>query len=148
MENCKKRQCSISDLTVLVVDGDEQNLEEMCDILRFLGIVHILCSPDAESALCWLDHEKDIDIIITSNVLPNMDGFLFVHHARVLFPSKPIIMYSNSKKPTSHLTALNIGATDYIDKNENFKKNVINKLPFWIGVTQQQIKLEGSCCGR
>lgn len=137
--------CEISELVVMVVDSDEDSLTEMCDILTSLGLKRLLCAPDAESALYWLQPEKngDIDIILSSNVLSGMDGFLFVNKARAMCPNKQIIMYSNCKKPTAYLAALNIGATDYIDKDENFRSNVHSKLPFWIDITQRQVKLEG-----
>lgn len=140
--------CKLSELAVLVVDSDEESLQEVCDILRALGLVRLVCANDAKSALEWFEPEcsKDIDVIMTHNKLSDMDGFVFVHKARDLCPMKQIIMYSTSKKPTAYLTALNVGATEYIDRNDSFVSNVFKKLPFWLDVAQRQFQLMRPCC--
>lgn len=142
--------CTTKELTVLVVDSNSKSLKEMCDILRDLGLERIICSEDAESALFWLqpDQNDDVDIILTSNTLSGMDGFKFVHQARELCPNKQILMYSNSRKPTAYLLALNIGATDYVDKDHNFKENLQKKLPFWMGIAKAQVRLKENHCVR
>ena len=136
----------ISELTVLVVDGNQDSLHEMCDIVELIGLKRILCAPDAESALAWLVEAdgRNIDLILVNHELPHMDGMLFIGKARSLCPTKQIILYSNSKKPTAYMMALNIGATDFIDRDKNFRANVLNKLPFWIEITQRQASIEGA----
>lgn len=141
--------CEVSELTVLVVDSDDDSLHEVCDILKEAGLTRLLCAPDAESALLWLTPDKysDIDIIMVSNKVRQMNPLLFIHHARALCPDKQILMYSNCRKPTAHLAALTVGATDYLDKDDNFRETALEKLSYWISVTQTQVKIRGCGCG-
>jgi DNA-binding response OmpR family regulator len=142
--------CTTKELAVLVVDSDEDSLKEMCDILKGFGLNRMICASNAEEALEWLNPEqKDhIDIIVTNNELSGMNGFTFIHQARELCPDKQILMYSNCKKPTAYLLALNIGATDYVDKDHNFKKNINKRLPFWLGIATAQVQIKENHCVR
>ncbi len=142
--------CEIFELTFLIVDSDPRSLQEMCDLVRSLGAERLLCAEDAESALSWLLPEEngDIDVIMTNNKLSGMNGFLFINKARTLCPDKQILMYSNCTKPTAYLLALTVGATDYIDKDNNFAQNVREKLPQWIGVAQEQCRIEENYRGK
>ncbi|MES0371362.1 MAG: response regulator [Mariprofundaceae bacterium] len=89
-------------LSVLLVDDDEDVRSTMNEILISHGY-EVLDATDGIQALdMWHKHEKDIDAIIMDIVMPNMDGLDVARSIRETGSSVPICMmtgYSNQNIP-------------------------------------------------
>ena len=97
---------------VLLVNDDEDALFLLGrSVSRALPDAEIACLRDAVGALRYFE-KHDVDLIVTDNTMPNMDGLTFVKAVRTHDQQIPVLMVTNS----SHLAqeAARAGVTQYL----------------------------------
>ena len=104
-------------LKALVVDDYDMMRQQLCQILRHLGlsIVEARNGVEAMDALCA---NNDTDIIFTDIVMPVMDGFELCEELRKSsdYINLPIVVLSTHCDTNYIIKALHQGADDYIPK--------------------------------
>jgi signal transduction histidine kinase len=80
--------------TILVVEDDEDVRIYTVDMLRELGY-RVLHAPDGVAALRMIEREeREIDLLFTDVVMPNMSGRALADHARALQPDLKVLYTS------------------------------------------------------
>ena len=93
------------DETVLFVDDDRLILESSKDLLASRGIA-ILTANNAEEALT-LFHQREIEVVVSDNYMPGMNGLEFLSRLRELSPDTVKILMSAYADLASALAAIN-----------------------------------------
>lgn len=78
--------------TVLIVDDVAITQELLYELLSGYNYNPIICSSAAEALVILRDNP--VDIIITDQVMPSMDGWDLLRRVRNEWPSLPILLYS------------------------------------------------------
>nr|WP_238482172.1 ATP-binding protein [Dyella acidiphila] len=78
---------------VLVVDDDAQNREMLCDLLDGFGFESV-AAADGEQALALLG-EQAVNLVVTDQVMPGMDGWELLRHVRQAYSGLPVLLYSS-----------------------------------------------------
>jgi PAS domain S-box-containing protein len=79
--------------TILVVDDDPLIAMTMVAVLDDIGH-RTIEAHSAHDALCALEHQSDIDLMITDYAMPNMNGLELVDEVRARMPNLPVILAS------------------------------------------------------
>jgi CheY-like chemotaxis protein len=66
----------LSNLSILVVDDDDDSLELVTTFLKACG-ANVVFARTAVAALAYLEMTPNIDVVITDIVMPQMDGVEF-----------------------------------------------------------------------
>jgi PAS domain S-box-containing protein len=100
--------------TVLVVDDDDRERTHLAGLIRACGY-DILTVGDGEEAVAALS-TASIDIVFTALNLPRLDGYGLIRwmHSREL--PQPVLVLSTPAAPDKALSALRIGAYDYVSQ--------------------------------
>ena len=66
-------------------------------------------------------YHKELSVILTDVVMPNMDGYELLHHVResAELSQLPVIMVTGAEDEESRVKALMLGANDFIQKPIN-----------------------------
>ena len=109
------------DETILVVEDENDLLETIKEHLASLGYkVH--AATDAESALCLLDGDNDIDLLFSDIVMPGgINGFELADRATGMKPSLKVLMASG-------LTNMDALSRSGVHITEKEKKHLISEL--------------------
>lgn len=103
---------------VLLVD-DERNVVEA--LLRLVRMLRLPCEAEAamstEDALARV-RQGDIDVVVSDVNMPNADGMTLLRQIRSepALCHIPVIMLTGSLEPETKRSALELGATDFINK--------------------------------
>jgi len=98
---------------VLILDDVPAFLREMGSVLR-PAFVPSLCSSPLR-AIRQL-RRGDVDLLLTTLVMKEMDGFEVIRRVRSFQPDLPILMVTGFGNESTSVEALRLGATDYLDK--------------------------------
>jgi CheY-like chemotaxis protein len=107
-----------SELTVLIVNDSKLEISILKKSLYSLG-VKIIEADDGDTALKIVkDKMQQLDLIITDNEMPRMNGDLFIKGVTFVLKltDTPIIMLSSDTTKDAVLNFFKVGATDYISK--------------------------------
>ena len=99
---------------ILIVDDDQQVLRAIRKILEKKGY-ETITFEDPESALEYLKTEP-VHLIITDLHIPGMDGIQFLRQAKQIRRSVPIIFSTGFASIDTAVTAMQLGAFDYLKK--------------------------------
>lgn len=77
---------------ILVADDVEQNLEALGDLLGGYGF-EVVTAAGGEEALAQL-REQSVDLLITDQMMPGMDGWALLGQVRAGWPKLPVMLYS------------------------------------------------------
>ena len=99
---------------VLVVDDEVVVLTVLREILRRSGY-RVTTAASAEEAI-ELMHKRSFDLVLTDKNLPGASGLEVLRVARSLNPPPAVVMITAYSSYDSAVTALDIGAQDYIEK--------------------------------
>ena len=91
--------------TVLFVDDNRLVLESSKDLLTSRGIT-ILTANNAEEALA-LFHQQEIEVVVSDNYMPGMNGLEFLSSLREISPDTVKILMSAHADLASALAAIN-----------------------------------------
>jgi two-component system, NtrC family, response regulator AtoC len=101
--------------TVLVVDVDAVPRASLCDYLATAGY-GVRTAPSGEEALAVLRDSHDVDAVLLDLVMPDMDGFEFLRRHRQADGRAAVVVLSGVAGTGSVVTAMKLGATDYLLK--------------------------------
>lgn len=114
----------ISKKTILIVEDNAINRMMLCAILT--SNYRVLEAENGQEALKVLEkHYNEISLILLDIVMPVMDGYAFLSKFREnpVFSSIPVIVTTQSSGEAEEVTALSLGATDFVAKP--YKRQVI-----------------------
>jgi len=110
--------------TILIVD-DELSMREFLSILLEKDGYSALAAANGKEALRLLDGEK-VDLIISDIRMPTMNGLDLLAAAKKIDSNLPVVMITAYASPEDAVSAMKIGAYDYITKP--FKLDEIRKV--------------------
>jgi DNA-binding NtrC family response regulator len=99
---------------VLVVDDEVVVLTVLRELLRRSGY-RVTTAASAEEAIDLM-HKRAFDLVLTDKNLPGASGLEVLRVARTLEPPPAVVMITAYSSYDSAVTALDIGAQDYIEK--------------------------------
>ncbi|MCQ4331535.1 hybrid sensor histidine kinase/response regulator [Stutzerimonas stutzeri] len=77
---------------VLLVDDVEQNVEWLADLLGGYGFEISTATSAAQAIACLSD--DPVDLIVTDQMMPDLDGWEFLRQVRSAWPKVPVVLYS------------------------------------------------------
>ncbi len=98
---------------VLVVDDVPANIEILVEALG--DIAEILFATRGEDAL-HIAAAASPDLILLDIMMPGMDGIELLRKIKEAWPQIPVIMLSVVGKAGTIVEAMNLGASDYLNK--------------------------------
>jgi putative two-component system response regulator len=104
-------------VTILLIDDSRTNLAVYQTILRQLSGAVCVPYESPENALAWAS-ENEPDLVLVDFQMPGIDGHEFIRRFRLL-PGRgltPIVMITASQEKSVRHTALELGATDFLNK--------------------------------
>lgn len=104
--------------TILVVD-DESNMRNVLKILFEANGYATLSAADGQEGLDVFDKNPSIDLVISDLKMPEMDGIEFLAEIKLRNPSIPFILVSAFGTIERAVSAMKLGATDFITKPFN-----------------------------
>ena len=106
-------------MKILVVDDDKMMLETIAHSLKADGY-EIITAADGVKALEIIE-EKELNLIISDIMMPNMSGLGLLSIMKQFYYNRiPVILISSLDKGEIILSALGMGAEDFIVKPLNF----------------------------
>ena len=100
--------------TVLMVDDNPADLDQMADILTGAGY-STLTQPDGIHILDFIGEHKP-DIIMLDLVMPTYNGIEILREVKREYPQIPVIMCSGAGLEQVVALAMRVGASGYIVK--------------------------------
>lgn len=98
---------------LLIVDDDPQLLESLRIVFEVIYDVSI--SLSAEEAAVLLE-QQEVDVMLLDVILSGVNGVEFLRTVRERHPHLPVVMISGVSSIRPVMTALELGASDYIRK--------------------------------
>lgn len=114
MLSTQKLKDICQDLTVLIVDDEDDAREQLVNILNIL-FPEVLSAANGEDALT-LYKEHKVDLIITDLTMPKMDGFTLIDAVYEIDPKQRIIVMSAHTESNITVKAIKLGVDGYILK--------------------------------
>ena len=104
-------------MRILIVDDEPANVALLEDMLSEQGYTHLKSTTDSREVLA-LCSEFDPDLVLLDLFMPHVDGFAILEALRgdrtEVF--LPIIVLTADVNEETKLRALNLGATDFLNK--------------------------------
>ncbi len=101
---------------LMVVDDEEGVLDTCRDI--FKDTYEVVLKQSATDALAHLT-ENNVDLILLDLKMPNLDGMEMLKRIQLMDDPPPVIMLTATQTAKSAVTAMKLGAFDYITKPFN-----------------------------
>jgi DNA-binding NtrC family response regulator len=101
--------------TLLLVDDELENLRTLGEILNRFGY-KVIEMPDAQSALTVIQEGVTVDLVITDNRMPGMDGLEFLVRLKQILPVVPVVMLTGYGAVETYLKSLSLGVFEYVNK--------------------------------
>ncbi|MES2155069.1 MAG: response regulator [bacterium] len=111
--------------TILLVDDDPTFLQDLRDLLlTYMPNTHVLTAQSGVEALAIL-RSKSVDLIISDQNMPEMDGLHFLDAARTHHPDVPRIMMTGYPVFETAMGALNQARVgEFIPKPPNPERTI------------------------
>ena len=107
-------------LQILVVEDDLNIRRLMCEYLRNSGYVPIEAGNGVQAI--HILEDREVDMLITDIMMPDMDGFELTEQVRTMFATIPVLIVTAKEDFEDKRTGFLSGADDYmvkpIDMNE------------------------------
>ncbi|MBU0519763.1 response regulator, partial [bacterium] len=102
--------------TVIVVDDEEIVLTSIESFLSLESDYNVVTFTSAKSALDYIG-QKDVDLVISDYLMPEMDGISFLAEVRILRPEIPRVILTGYADKENAIKAINeVGLFQYIEK--------------------------------
>jgi DNA-binding NtrC family response regulator len=101
--------------SILLIDDEISFLRSLRRLLWDEGYTNVEIEPDPVSSLSIL-REKDFDCILLDISMPQMSGLVLLEQITQHYPDIPVIMLTANDTVGSALTAIKLGAYEYIVK--------------------------------
>lgn len=128
---------------VIIVDDESTTREILAEIVEQEGLRQLSCENGKLALEALKSHPEDIMLVISDIKMPVMDGIQFIRQARKSFPEIPFVITSGYGTKDDIITALKLGALDYLEKPFRVKdvREIIQKIKQVIHETQQESEL-------
>jgi signal transduction histidine kinase len=103
---------------ILIIDDEEVNVRLLKRILEFGGFKNIVSTTDSREALALFQDVRP-DLILMDWLMPHLDGYAVVGQlSELIGPDDylPIVVLTADVSPQAKRQALNIGATNFLNK--------------------------------
>jgi DNA-binding NtrC family response regulator len=100
---------------VLVVDDSEGVRSYLASLLELRGF-SVDTAGDGRSALALLQAGADPDVVLLDVMMPGLDGLETLRRLRETHPRLPVVMLSVVSRATTIVAAMQLGASDYLNK--------------------------------
>lgn len=110
-------------LKILVVD-DEAFVRDILAEILLAGDVAGKVDTAADGPEALEKMQADTDLVISDMNMPEMNGLELIRHIRAGNPDVPIIVLTGNKEVKIAIEALNMGASDYLLKDENIEDTI------------------------
>ena len=107
-------------LTILVAD-DEKSMLEFFEIMLGREGYEVVCAQSAERAMDIIG-ERALDMVITDINMPKAGGMAVLKRSMEVSPNTPVIMITAFASTDTAVSAMKIGAYDYITKPFNVEE--------------------------
>ena len=106
-------ECSV----VVIIDDDATNLSLMAGVVRRIEKCQAVGFSQPQEALAWLAREQP-DLVLLDQMMPEMDGLEVLRRIRgdCRLHDVPVVMITGSCLSETRMTALECGATDFLNK--------------------------------
>ena len=105
-----------SEETILIVDDEEMVLTSLSTYLALETDYRVLTFTSAREALAAIK-ERDVDVVISDFLMPEMDGIAFLSEVRKLRPETPRIILTGYADKENAIRAINeAGLYYYLEK--------------------------------
>ena len=113
-----KASVAFKDLRIMVVEDQDDTRVLLRKMLRSMGIVDLVETPDGRAALERLDLDDDrpFDVVICDWMMPEMSGLDLLREVRRRFPKMPFLMVTGKVDPAAVKSAAASGVSGYIAK--------------------------------
>lgn len=113
----KPRRCATPDSKIMIVDDEAVNIKVTRKYLEQDGYKNFITVTDARRAMRALD-ESDPDLVLLDIVMPNVSGLDILEEIRRRpdLQNLPVVILTASTDPETKLSALRLGATDFLAK--------------------------------
>jgi len=101
--------------TILVVESEQEAIAYLSNILNRYGY-NVIAKQCSLSALSVVREGTKVDLVITEERMPEMDGLELLASLKEVGSSVPAIMLTTHGSVESYLKALNLGAFEYLNK--------------------------------
>lgn len=102
--------------TVLIVEDDETQRVLLEAFLRKRMNLHSYVAENGRKALEILRDKKGVELVISDIEMPVMNGIDTLRDIKNRFPNMPVIMLTGSKNTDHVVTAMKLGAADFVAK--------------------------------
>jgi len=99
---------------VLMVVDDERNVLDTCHDI-FKDVYDVVLKKSAAEALSHLSNSQ-VDLVFLDIVMPDVDGLEMLGQMRLMEDPPPVVMVTATRNVKSAVTAMKLGAFDYIIK--------------------------------
>lgn len=119
----------ISDITVMICDDSPLVIKKTGDILRKIGITHIIHASDGEESVALYKSEKP-DLVFMDIVMPKKTGLEALREIRTADPEARVVMASTIGTQSNLIAAIREGAFEFLQKpiKEEDILKVINRM--------------------
>lgn len=99
---------------ILIVDDEKVSLLILRKHLQCQGY-EVICAFNGKEALDLLEKQR-VDLVISDLVMPEMDGIQLMQSVKEQYPTLPFIFFTARGSVESAVSAMRLGALDYIEK--------------------------------
>ncbi len=99
---------------ILVVEREQEAIRHLSEILDRCGY-NVIIKESCGSALSLIREGAKVDLVITEEFLPGMDGLEFIASLKEVDSLVPCIMLTAHGSVESYLKALNLGVFEYLN---------------------------------
>ena len=120
--------------TILLIDNDSENLFTLTYGLNMSGYM-VIPKANARATLSAISTGIDVDLIISSDSLPEVEGKDFVTVLKETMPTVPVVLLSEKVPQQTYVRWVNGEVNDLVLKPVDMSdmleavKNVINRQP-------------------
>ena len=100
---------------IVVIEDDPGNRKTVTRALQTEGY-RVEAFAAAEPALEYLQHNRDVMLIVTDLMLPGIDGFGVLQRSREIDPGVGLLMITGHGSVESAVEAMKLGADDFLTK--------------------------------
>src|SRR3990172_13352758 len=113
--------------SVLVVEDNPDDALLATKALQTFGIKTIYHAETAEDALSFLN-KHSCDVVLIDYNLPGINGLRLLEHVREAWPQTPVILVTGARDEQVAVSALKLGAADYLSKDDLLTSSIIRTL--------------------